>query len=97
MRRRGPASDAAACAYALGRYDESLTAYGRALAIDPAGYVAHRGVGLVYMARFLKDRRNTELREKGLQAWRRSLELNGDQKDLAELIRRYTPPAQGGQ
>jgi len=80
-----------ACYYHQKRWDEALAAYREALRRNPRSAAAHRGVGVVYMTRFVLEGRDPDLREKALDAWNRSLELDSNQPDLLRLVRKYTP------
>jgi len=80
-----------ACHYHQKRWDEALSAYQEALRRDPRSAAAYRGVGVVYMTRFVLEGKEPDLREKALDAWNRSLELDSNQPDLLRLVRKYTP------
>jgi hypothetical protein len=43
------------------------------------------------MTQFLMDNTRTDLREKALGEWTRSLELEPNQPDLVRLIEKYSP------
>jgi tetratricopeptide (TPR) repeat protein len=79
------------CYFTQRKWDEALGAYQAALQLDRRSPQAYRGLGVVHMAQYLGDRSNTELRDKGLEAWRRSLELDARQPDLVRLLHKYTP------
>lgn len=75
--------------YHLGQDQQSLEAYAKALELNPKSAAAHRGIGVVYMSQFLRDRGKTDLRDKGLDAWNNSLEIQPDQPDLVKLVQKY--------
>ncbi len=80
------------CYYRLGQYDKAVEAYQRAISLSTDSATAQRGLGVVYMTRFVLDQtRRYELRDKALTAWHASLELKPDQEDLRRLLERYTP------
>jgi len=85
------------CHYHLHDLDQSLECYQKAASIDPRSADAHRGLGVVYMSRFLIEQGKTDLRDKALEAWNTSLELRPDQKDLISLLQKYTPKSRGPQ
>jgi protein O-GlcNAc transferase len=83
------------CQYHLKQYEQSLECYRKAIACDPASAAAHRGLGVVYMTQYVMDRQKAELRDKALSAWHASLEINPNQKDILDLVSKYSPkPAQ---
>jgi len=77
--------------YRMKDIDNAIEAYLAASRIDPKCGEAYRGLGVVYMGKFLDDQTKTDLREKALAAWKRSLELNPKQDDLVTLVNKYTP------
>jgi len=77
------------CQYHLKDYDQALQSYRKAIECDPSIAAAHRGLGVVYMTQYVLDRDKSELREKALASWHASLELNPNQKDIVELVRKY--------
>ncbi len=84
-------------AFKTRQLDRSITAYQKALTIDPYCVDAYRGFGVVCMYQYVADRRRSDLRDKGLRAWQFALKLDADQNDLIALIRRYrnAPTATG--
>lgn len=78
------------CHYHVKDYAQALTAYNHAVQLDPSNAAAHRGLGVVYMTQYILDREKADLRDKALEAWHASLELNPSQKDIVELVRKYT-------
>ncbi len=94
--------DSAEPQYQIGRchhlnhdYDAAQAAYERAIRLDDRCAPAYRCLGLVHMTQWVLDPGKTDLREKALEAWHRSLELESNQPDLLELIRKYQPPITG--
>lgn len=81
------------CHYRQNDRAAAIAAFGKALEIDPDSHLAHRGLGVVYMAGYLEDPSATALRDKALAAWRRSLELNANQPELSRLVRKYAASA----
>ncbi len=71
--------------------DEALAAYSKAVAINPKSAPGYRGLGVVYLTNFVQDNKKTDLRDKGLAAWIKSLEIQPDQQDLVKLLQKYTP------
>ncbi len=84
-----------ACRYRMGNYDEAEQAYRQAVELDKNNAVAHRGIGVVYMSKFVLEPKKTALRDKAIEAWHRSLEIDPDQDDLVRLVKKYTPKYQG--
>ncbi len=85
------------CHYHLEDLDAAEEAYRTALGLDPDSAVAHRGLGVVYMNRFIHDRTRGELRDKALAAWNASLEIDPHQDDLVRLVRKYSPKQEAPQ
>jgi len=80
------------CHLNLGDLDKATDSYARAIELNDADWEAHRGLGVVYM---LKARRisDVDLAAKGIEHWRRSLEIKPDQKNaetLAKIIETYS-------
>jgi len=84
------------CHYYLKEYAQAVEAYQKAVSLGKASAAAHRGIGVVYMTQFvLNGGDDADLRDKGLAAWHASLEIQPDQKDLRELVRKYSPAYDG--
>jgi len=83
------------CHYHRKDYDAAMAAYEKAVALDKTHAAAHRGIGVVYMTRFILDRGNVALRDKALAAWHASLELDPDQEEVLRLVRKYAPTVTG--
>lgn len=73
------------------KYDDAAAAYKKSAEIDATRASAFRGMGVVYMTQFVESPQRTELRDQGLDAWNRSLELDSNQPELAQLVKKYTP------
>lgn len=71
--------------------DKAIASYQKALEMNPKSAPAYRGLGVVHMGRFLRDRSQTQLRDQALEFWHKSLELQSNQDDLAKLIEKYQP------
>jgi Flp pilus assembly protein TadD len=85
----GPWEQMGACHYHLGEYPEAVQAFRKALSLDHASAMAHRGLGVVYMTQYVRNDERTELRDKALASWRASLQCRPDQPDLVRLLRKY--------
>jgi len=81
------------CQYRMGQYIDAEEAYLRALELHESGgsAAAYRGLGVVYMTRYVLDQEQADLRDKALIAWHASLEIKPDQPDLERLVKKYTP------
>lgn len=79
------------CHYRLKDHPAAIDAYRRALALDKRDAAAYRGIGTVYMTQYVLDQSKTDLRDRALDSWNASLEIDPDQKDLIRLVRKYTP------
>ena len=51
----------------------------------------HAGLGSIYMLRHLEDESHSDLRDRAIEHWHRSLEFNPDQPRVRKLIARYKP------
>lgn len=79
------------CQFRMKQWDDALGSYTKALDLDGNCAAAHRGVGVIYMSRYVVDHSKTDMRDKALDSWNRSLELDSSQQDLVRLVRKYTP------
>ena len=86
-----------ACHYRMGQHDESLVAYKKAIALSNRSATAHRGMGVVYMTRYVIDQTQTDSRDQAIAAWHASLEIQPNQQDLLRLVRKYAPKYVGPQ
>lgn len=83
------------CLYRTGNYPGAMEAYQKAISMGGGSAAAHRGVGVVYMTRYVLDHDKTELRDKALAAWHTSLEIEPNQNDLQTLVQKYAPQYTG--
>ena len=79
------------CYYRLKQYDKAVKAYEQAISLDARDASALRGLGTVHITLYVLARDKGELRDLGLAAWRRSLEIEPEQQDLLKLVVKYTP------
>jgi superkiller protein 3 len=79
------------CYCRLNNMNEAMAAYSKAVAINPKSAPGYRGLGVAYLTKFVEDNKKTDLRDKGLAAWIKSLEIQPDQQDLVKLLQKYTP------
>jgi len=66
--------------------DEATESYSRAIEINAKDWEALRGLGVAYMLKARRDKDNM-LKEKGLEQWQRSLEVNPQQPDRERLLK----------
>ncbi len=83
------------CQFYLREYEKSLEAYNRAIEINRDSAPAYRGIGVAYMSMYLHDQSRKELKDKALDAWQRSLELDNTQPRLQKLFEKYSDPVTG--
>lgn len=77
--------------YKLENLDASLTAYEKALELDPDNTAALNGLGVNLMTRYIQQNRNSiKLRNRAVEAWQKSVRLNRDQPKILDLISRYS-------
>jgi tetratricopeptide (TPR) repeat protein len=84
--------------YCLARLKETAAAeehFTRAVALNEKLPGAHRGLGIVLMIRYLEDESNGSLRERAVEEWHRSLEINPKQPQVRDWIARYRATEQG--
>ncbi|MCD4825967.1 MAG: tetratricopeptide repeat protein [Phycisphaerae bacterium] len=77
------------CYFRMKKLDNAVKSFQNAIRCDKHSPGAYRGLGVVCMYKYIIDRSRTDLRDKALQAWRFSLKLQPNQKDLERLINRY--------
>lgn len=76
--------------FKLKDYEKSLEYYDKALAIDPNDAASLNGKGVNLMTMYLRgDRQNTDLRDRAIAAWQRSVRVKPDQRKIIDLIARY--------
>ena len=86
-----PWEQIAACHFHLGQEQQAFEAYQKATSLNAKSSVAHRGLGVIYMTQFLRDRNQTTLRDQALEEWNTSLEIQPNQPDLIKLVEKYRP------
>ena len=66
--------------------DDATESYSRAIEINDKDWEALRGLGVAYMLKARRDKDNM-LKEKALEQWQRSLEVNPQQPDRERLLK----------
>jgi tetratricopeptide (TPR) repeat protein len=79
-----------ACFYRLKELDNALASYEQAAKLAPTSAEAWRGMGIVYMAKFLADKDRPELRDRAISSWKLSLQFKPKQPDLVALVEKFT-------
>ncbi len=79
------------CLFREREWDAAQRSYLAALAYQDRLPRAHAGLGSIHMMRYLEDKTIGEARDRALEHWHRSLELNPDQPRIRTLIAKYTP------
>ena len=82
------------CLFRMQNYERAGASYQEALALDPRLHSAYAGLGSIEMLKCLNQNKDAE-RERALEYWHRSLELNPDQPRIRRLIDKYRLPAAG--
>ncbi len=77
------------CHYRLRHYDLAMKMFDKALSHDRRFPEAYRGIGTVLMTQFVLDRTKTKLRDKAVEAWQTSLDLDPDQANLLKQVEKY--------
>jgi tetratricopeptide (TPR) repeat protein len=76
--------------FKLEQYDQAMASFQNALRLDGNYFPALNGIGVCELNRwFWSDKRDTEARDRGLSALRRSLAINRNQATIEELLSRY--------
>jgi len=81
------------CLFRLQQYEASEESYQRALAADPKLPRSYAGLGSIYALRYVQDKSQTALRDRALENWHRSLELDPNQPKIRNLVAKYKPTA----
>ncbi len=78
--------------------DMALASYFKAIELDENDWMAHKGLGVVYMLKSLKEAKEAKednpeaaeaLKAKALAQWNTSLQVNPDQPELSNLMSKY--------
>jgi len=80
------------CLFRSRDFGAAERSYSQALSCDPKLPRAHAGLGAVYMLRYREEQTRTDFRDRALEHWHRSLEIDPDQPRIRKLIAEYTPP-----
>ena len=91
----GPYVQIGSCHYDAKDYAAAMAAYEQAAEIDPKHAPAYRGLGVVYLTQWIVTQGPDDLRDKALDAWHHSLDLNSNQPILLKLIKKYRPKVTG--
>jgi tetratricopeptide (TPR) repeat protein len=76
--------------FKLRRYEDALDQYEAALQFDTEDISALNGAGACYMTLYLEgERENQFQRERAIQCWRRSVQLQPNQPRIVDLLSRY--------
>lgn len=76
--------------FKMRRFEDSLASYQAALAIDENDTAALNGLGASLMTVYIKSsRRDKQLHQDAIDAWRKSVRLRADQPRIIDLISRY--------
>ncbi len=78
-----------ACHYRKRDFTSAMVAYDKAINLGPNNAKAYRGKGVVCMTLFVMDSKRYDLREKAIDSWHSSLEIQPNQTDLRRLIDKY--------
>ncbi|HBR19377.1 MAG: hypothetical protein A2Y13_11825 [Planctomycetes bacterium GWC2_45_44] len=79
----------------LRKIDVSIEKYEAAAGVNPKDWRAYKGLGVAYMMKYrmfssLDDPQAVEFRQKALDSWSKSLDLNPTQDKLLKLYKKYT-------
>lgn len=77
------------CRYRQGDYEAALASYTKAVELDARLADAFGGRGIVEMTLFLKNKDRSEFRNRAVEDWHRSLELEPNQPKLRALLVKY--------
>ena len=72
-------------------FEQALTHYEHAVALDPNQTAGLNGVGAALMTLYIQDgRERTDQRDRAIAAWRKSIQLEPDQPRIVDLLSRYS-------
>lgn len=77
------------CLFKLKDWSAAETAYKDALAYDSRLPRSCAGLGSIHMLQYMEDPSKSELRDRAIEQWHRSLELDSHQPRIRKLIARY--------
>ena len=76
--------------FRLAMYDQALTSFRRSTELDSSHYPAFNGVGVCLLQQWITGQQSDlSLKEEGLRALRRSLQIEKSQPKVMELLTRY--------
>lgn len=76
--------------FKLRKFDDSLSFYERALDLDKEHIASLNGVGVNLMFKFLDgNNEDRSLRERALESWKKSIQIDPEQNHIVDLIARY--------
>jgi tetratricopeptide (TPR) repeat protein len=76
--------------FKLRRYSESLSAFRRAIEMDPDHYPALNGIGVCLINEWhFSGQKNDAARIEAVKAWRRSLQIERNQPQILEFVGRF--------
>lgn len=92
--RRSPSSTAyerlGYANYKLRRFEDALDSFEKALESDPRDTAALNGVGVALMTLYIEgEREEAAMRDRAVDAWRKSLRIDRNQPRIIELLTRY--------
>lgn len=79
------------CLFRMREFEGAQAAYEAAVSLDWRLPRAHAGLGSVLMLRYLEDESQVRFRDRALEHWHRSLEIDADQPRIRKLIEQYAP------
>jgi tetratricopeptide (TPR) repeat protein len=74
------------CYLKLGDLDKAIDSYARAVELNDADWEAHRGLGVAYMLK-ARSTGDAGLAAKAIEQWRKSLDIQPDQKNAQTLVK----------
>jgi Flp pilus assembly protein TadD len=74
------------CHLKLGELDKAIGSYARAVELNDADWEAHRGLGVAYMLK-ARSTGDAGLAAKAIEQWRKSLDIQPDQKNAQTLVK----------
>lgn len=77
--------------FKLRRFEDSLDHYEQALQFDTEDIAALNGAGAAYMTLYIEGaRENQYQRDRSIECWRRSVQVNPNQPRIVDLLSRYS-------
>jgi tetratricopeptide (TPR) repeat protein len=69
--------------------DLAIASYEKAVDINDKDWMAHKGLGVAYMVKSMKNNNDEKLKVTAIEQWNISLQLKADQPELKKILNKY--------